>query len=127
MTSSTILLRQIHPNFLEEGIHSSQAFIPKTTDKGQLSVYDGDQIIPSQAYAHYTDTLNLASGGVWAVTKEEADQVGTIAEPDPLPDFEAHSILNFNNLPESSNRAWRKAAKKLKGFALEKGCLHEAS
>jgi len=127
MTSSTLLLRQIHPNFLEEGIPSSQAFIPKPNDEGKLSVYDSDQISPSQAYTHYSESLNLASGGVWGVTKEEADHVGTIAEPDPLPDFDAHSILDFNRLPESSNRAWRKAAKKLKGFALEKGCLHEVS
>lgn len=127
MTPSTLLLRQVHPNFLEDGVPSSLAFLPKQSDQGKLSVYDGDQVSPVQSHAHYTDILNLASTGVWAITKEEADEVGTIAEHDPLPDFDAHAILDFNQLPQSSNKTWRKAAKKLKAHAIQRGCLHNVS
>jgi len=42
MNDQTLLLRQVHPNFLPDGELSSQAFYPFPKDNGRLSVYDGD-------------------------------------------------------------------------------------
>jgi hypothetical protein len=60
-----------------------------------------------------------ASTGVWAVTKAEADAEGAEGGPDPLPDFPAHAKIDFGILPEKA--CW-KIAKRLKSFALARGC-----
>jgi hypothetical protein len=44
MKPETVLLRQVHPDFIPDGQLTSQAFMPFPKDDGQLSVYDGDQI-----------------------------------------------------------------------------------
>lgn len=49
MTPQTQLLRQIHPNFVQAGRVTSQAFRPTPKDENHLSVYDGDQIQPEAA------------------------------------------------------------------------------
>ena len=46
MTGTTLLLRQIHPSFVQDGRVTSQAFRPTPKDESLLSVYDGDQITP---------------------------------------------------------------------------------
>jgi hypothetical protein len=57
MQSDTLLLRQIHPGFIQNGRVTSQAFRPTPKDKKKLSVYDGDKIDPEAAYRHYTEEL----------------------------------------------------------------------
>ncbi len=42
MTGATLLLRQIHPHFVQDGFASSVAFRPNEADNGLMSVYDGD-------------------------------------------------------------------------------------
>ena len=44
MNDQTLLFRQAHPNFVVEGMLTSQAFTPFPKDQGNLSVYDGDQL-----------------------------------------------------------------------------------
>ena len=74
MTPTTFLLRQVNPNWVREGRITSQVFRPMPKDKGQLSVYDGDQMTPQQAYAHYTQQLALNSVGIMAVTVAECEK-----------------------------------------------------
>lgn len=57
MTSATLLLRQVHPKFMDGSLITSQAFMPFPRDDGKLSVYDGDQIGAADAHQHYTSTL----------------------------------------------------------------------
>lgn len=122
MNSNTLLLRQVHPNFMDGRLVTSQAFFPFPKDDGKLSVYDGDQINASDAYAHYSEILGNQSAGVWAVTKEEADAQGVTGAPDPLPDFPAHAKIDYGNSPE---KLCRKIAKRLKVFANARGCQFE--
>ena len=42
MTDETLLLRQVHPSFLQDGVVSSQVFRPTPKDECKLSAYDGD-------------------------------------------------------------------------------------
>lgn len=121
MSPETILLRQAHPNFMDGPLITSQVFMPFPKDEGKLSVYDGDQITAADAYEHYTETLGNESHSIWAVTKGEADGLDVPASPDPLPAFLSHSVIDFTGRTDKDSR---KIAKRLKLFALGRGCLY---
>ena len=72
MNDQTLLFRQAHPNFVVEGMLTSQAFTPFPKDQGNLSVYDGDQVSPQEAYRHYTEKQHLLS----ALHREAAFAIG---------------------------------------------------
>ena len=44
MTPDTLLLRQIHPSFIQYGRVTSRAFRPTAKDEFLLSVDDGDRV-----------------------------------------------------------------------------------
>lgn len=94
MTPATLLLRQVHPNWIREGRITSQVFRPTPNDKKQLSMYDGNQVTAREAYAHYTQQLELSSVGVMAVTLAECQQQELPVVPDPVP-FPAHVVIDF--------------------------------
>ncbi len=120
MNNDTLLLRQAHPHFMNGDDPTSQVFMPNTEDRGQMSVYDGDQISPSDAHTHYNLVLKRQSQSVWALAKHEADTNGVPASSDPLPDFPSHARIDFTGLSESAHR---KTAKKLKALAIARGCM----
>ena len=53
MTDDTLLLRQIHPSFVQSGRVTSQAFRPTPKDEFLLSVYDGDRIEAQASWRHF--------------------------------------------------------------------------
>jgi hypothetical protein len=122
MNEQTLLLRQVHPNFLPEGELSSQAFYPFPKDDGKLSVYDGDQISAAASHHHYTNDLGNSSAGVWGVDCGEVASTGLTGQPDPIPNSPAHACIDFGRRVD---KECRKLAKKLKEFATERGCLHQ--
>lgn len=123
MNSETLLLRQVHPTFVEKGHVSSQAFMPFPKDDGLLSVYDGDQISAAAAYQHFTKKLQFKSAGVWSVTVVEANNIDLPTRPDPLEDFAEHAVIDFKaHSPKTS----RKLAKRLRDSAAARGCLHSS-
>lgn len=121
MTDETLLYRQVHPNFASNNKPNSQAFRPSTKDEKQLSVDDGDQTSPEQAYCHYTETLGLRSAGVVAVTKAECQQVRLTVRPDPLPENPAHTVIDYSGL---SRGEINDAADKLKLSAVSRGWVY---
>lgn len=120
MNDETLLLRQVHPNFLPEGRLSSQAFVPFPKDEGQLSVYDGSRITAAAAHDDYTQLRGFASAGVWAVTKGESDAERVPGRPDPLEGFPQHAVLDFRELPRER---WRATAKRLRN----RECRHSSA
>jgi hypothetical protein len=122
MNDQTLLLRQVHPNFLPEGALSSQAFYPFPKDHGRLSMYDGDKISAAASYRHYTVDLGNASSGVWGVMYEEVAGTGLTSQSDPLPNSPAHACIDFG---QRADKECRKLAKKLREFAVARGCLHQ--
>jgi hypothetical protein len=68
MTPSTLLLRQVHPGFVQAGRITSQVFRPTPKDEGYLSVDNGDLITPQQAWQRFTANPAVASAGIMAVT-----------------------------------------------------------
>ena len=117
----TLLLRQIHPNFIKGGRVTSQAFQPFSGANKWLSVYDGDQITAGAAWHHYVLELNRASVGVMAVSAAECcdQKLRPKHDPDPFPE---HAVIEFNDL---SSNGIKKAAKKLAEFADKRDWQHK--
>lgn len=121
MNGDTLLLRQIHPNFVEaDGRVSHVAFRPFPRDEGKLSAYDGDQIIAEAAWHHYSFILNLRSKGVMAVTVDECGSQRTRPTLDAHP-FPEHVSIDFAGL---SRREATNAAKSLVELAMDRGWQH---
>jgi hypothetical protein len=117
----TLLYRQIHPGFVQNGRPTSQAFRPTPKDENKLSAYDGDKIQPQAAWEHYTGTLGLVSSGVMAVTNAECamHSLSVVADGVSYPE---HCTINFSNL---AKRAIEKAAKILAESAMQRGWLYQ--
>lgn len=120
MNDTTLLLRQVHPSFVQDGRPSSQAFRPTPKDEQKLSVYDGDQITPAHAWEHYSNKLGMQSCGVMAVTLAECSALELPVTPDPEP-FPEHALIDFSALGKS---ATEKKAKLLKAKAETRGWLY---
>ena len=120
MNDATLLLRQIHPGFLQNDRVTSQAFRPTPKDEKKLSVYDGDLTTPGQSYRHYTEELRLSSTGVMAVTASECRAIDLSPASDPEP-FPEHAVIDFSGLSE---KAIKTKAKILKSRAMARGWLY---
>ena len=120
MRPETELLRQVHPEFVQQGQPSSQVFRPTPKDRKLLSVYDGDQISPGEAFEHYTSRLGLSSVGVLVVTVDECETCELNPRPDPET-FPEHAVIDFSEYGENEIR---KRAKQLKTFAMNRGWLY---
>ena len=120
MNDDTLLLRQVHPGFVQDGRPSSQVFRPTPKDEQKLSVYDGDQIAPADSWEHYTDVLKLDSSGVMAVNVFECSalELPVTSDPDPFPE---HALIDFSACGKS---AAEKKAKQLKAKAEARGWLY---
>lgn len=118
MTGTTLLLRQIHPSFVQAGVVTSQAFRPTPKDESKLSVYDGDLIQPQAALIHYTTVWKLATVGAMAVTVDECSAEELPSRPDPLSDSPEHAIVDFTGLTD--NQCYKKS-KKLQAKATSRG------
>jgi hypothetical protein len=122
MTPETILLRQVHPNFIKNGVVTSQAFRPTPKDEDLLSVYDGDQIDPKTAWQHYTCELSLESKGVLGVTQAQCQEIALPVRADPER-FPEHAVIVFTAFERKQIET---LAKKLKLHALARGWLFQA-
>ena len=120
MNSDTLLYRMISPSWMQDGSPTTPTFKPTRKDNGRLSVYDGDQISPQDAYEHYASLGNKAVG-VLAVTVAECESLDLAVTPDPLPGFPAHTLIDFTAL--SGNRI-KRAARQLNKSATTRGWQH---
>ncbi len=121
VNGETLLLRQVHEDFIDDGNPTSRAFRPTPKDQRKLSVYDGDQITPLQSWQHYTRQLNLPSAGVAAVTVQECVQENVSAYLDGV-GFPEHAVIDFTTL--RSNSKVRNVGKRLAQRAKVRGWLH---
>ncbi len=117
MTPETLLHRQVHPSWLQEGRITSQVFKPTPKDEKKVSVYDGDQITPEKSWEHYTIILKYESIGVVDVTLNDCETQKLIVEPDPEP-FPEHVVIKFDDY---SNSQIEKKAKNLTRAADARG------
>lgn len=101
MESETLLLRQIHPSFVQNGRPTSQAFRPTPKDELLLSVEDGSRIQPPASWERFTASPDRRSAGVMAITVAEcsAEELEVIEDGVPFPE---HCSVDFSNLTISS-------------------------
>jgi hypothetical protein len=118
-----LLLRQVHPSWLEEEIPSLQAFGPTTKDERMLSVDRGSLRSPEEAFLHHTQELGLKSAGTWAVTVGEVVNAGLSSRGDPIDGDPAHSFVDFRGC---SRRDKQTKAAVLLARACARGRLHPA-
>ncbi|MCC5839998.1 MAG: hypothetical protein JJT96_07730 [Opitutales bacterium] len=123
MNEATLLLRQIHPAFVQDGRITSQAFRPTPKDQCQLSVYDGDLIDGEKAWIHYTEELALQSVGVQAVSYTECTEMELSVHSDPAT-FPEHALIDFTGL---GKKTIEKKAKHLRSKAEHRGWLFTAN
>ena len=123
MNNGTLLLRQVHPSFVQQGRITSQVFKPTIKDNNELSVYDGDQISADAAWKHYTCELHLASTGVVAVAVAECVKYGLQAHPDPSR-FPEHAVINFVGVAKNQIQS---VAKRLRIAAEKRGWQYRES
>jgi hypothetical protein len=95
LNSETVLLRQIHPLFVQQGRVTSQALRPTPKDEHKLSEYDGDMISVGRSFHHYTTTLGFASAGVMGVSVSECNDLSLAVSADPLP-FPEHVLIDYS-------------------------------
>jgi hypothetical protein len=101
-----ILYRQVHPNWFDAGVPTSQGFRPGTGDDCP-SVDRSSLTTPQRSYQLFTDPKPFGfagtSEGVWGVSVEEVDNAGIEAWASPVaattdtPANPAHAVLDFLN------------------------------
>lgn len=94
--SDELLMRQLHPNNIQEGRLWSGAFTPTKADAGHLSS-DRDSIIsPKDAYERYLRAKALTQGGgTWGVSINEFVALGLECYADSIPGNDAHALVDF--------------------------------
>lgn len=119
MTPETVLLRQVHPSFVQAGRVTSQVFRPTPKDRDRLSVEDGDRISAEAAWVRFT-TRGYFSVGVLGVSCDECQELDLELDEDGEPDPEHVSIL-FDGRSQSERE---RLAKRLRSAAERRGWLH---
>ncbi len=123
MNDETLLLRQVHPSWIQAGRPSSQVFRPTPKDEDRLSAYHGDLISAQDAWQHYTAQLGLPSAGVLAANVAECQAQHVEVVPDGQP-FPEHVSIVFSGLTNSQRE---KVSKLLRNFAEARGWQFQAS
>jgi hypothetical protein len=121
-----ILFRQIHPQFMENGEPTSQAFGPTAKDEGKLSV---DRSALTDAKGSYDLYLRMgqSSAAVFGITVGEFRSQDLTCHSDPIeetvqrPGNSAHSVVDFKKFGASQQKT---KAKRLKLVAIARGKLH---
>lgn len=121
MNDLTLLLRQVHPSFFDDGKITSQVFRPTPKDENKLSVDNGDKISAKESYQNFTAQQNCHSMGVLAISKQEINDQQLPLIEDGVPNPE-HCSISFENL---SKGQIEKKAKFLKNHAEKRGWLFE--
>ena len=122
MRPQTLLLRQIHPAFVQQGRVSSQSFRPTPKDRNMLSVYDGDRISAAESWHHFVRQPACRSCGVMAVTNAECTSLNIAILADGVP-FPEHASLDFSHWTKSEVE---KKSKQLSAFARSRGWVYQA-
>lgn len=122
MTDDTLLLRQIHPSFVQSGRVTSQAFRPTPKDEFLLSFYDGDRMEPQAAWQHFVAAPECRSSGVMAVTRARCLEQDLLVDADGVP-FPEHVSVDFSGFEKN---VIEKKAKLLARLAQVRGWLYYA-
>jgi hypothetical protein len=124
-----VLFRQIHPNFMHDGVPSSDRFMPSERDENRLSVDRSSMVAAAESHALYTSG-GLASAAVFGLTVAEFASEAIACFTDPVDATEdrapnpAHALADYS---AHAVQRQRMIAKRLKRAAVARGQLHPAS
>lgn len=68
--SSDTCFRNVHPEFISDGVVCSSAFNPSKDDEGELSTARSSKVSPQQHYEEFTQ-FGHQSAGVYSVTTDD--------------------------------------------------------
>lgn len=113
MTPETLLLRQIHPSFIQDGRVTSQAFRPTPKDEFLLSVDDGDRVTAEASWQRFIANPACTSVGVQALSEAEctAEELPVLEDGNPHPE---HCSVDFTAFDK---KAIEKKSKLLRAYA----------
>lgn len=120
MQVDEVMLRQVLPDWIQEGRPSSAAFSPNSSDAGNLSVDRRSMIDPKQAFEAYLQR-GLSSGGVWGISVGECHEQKLTCYEDQLADNSAHALVHFGDASKSEQK---RIGGRLRDKAHSRGCLH---
>lgn len=121
-----VLLRQIHPDLVQDGTPASSAFRPKESDKNKLSVDRGAMTTASAAFDLFTSN-GYTSIAVYGISVDEFGVCDIPCEHDPLPAEgekkanPAHALANFEKFGSSKQKT---LSQRIKRAAIARGILH---
>lgn len=115
-----LLHRNANPAFIRDGRVTSQLFLLKSDDKGQLSVQQNSKAAPAVAYERYT-ARGFESAGIWSVTVDECSEIILSVYDDPLEDDDSHAVID---LTAFNNTQARNRTDKLANKARDRGCQY---
>ena len=123
MNSTTLLLRQVHPSFIQNGRITSQVFRPTPKDENMLSVDNRDRIAAEDSFVRFCGQPDCHSVGVMAVSKEECaeQELPVLEDGKPYPE---HCSIDFGGLGKSRIE---KIAKCLKRRADSRGWQYQST
>ena len=121
MNNNTLLLRQIHPAFMQQDKITSQAFRPTPKDEKLLSVDNGDKVSAAEAWARFIENPQCQSAGVMAVSYQECTSEALNVIEDGMP-YPEHCSIEFSDL---SNGQINKKSKKLKSYAEKRDWIYK--
>ncbi len=120
-----LLWRQVNPVWVQDGVLTSQIFRRSSTEPNGFSVGRESLVTAERSYEFFTEELNLASCGVWAISVEEVDAVDMLVIDDsqlPLRPGErrapGHAYVDGRHLP---GKAQLTRAKYLRDAATARG------
>lgn len=117
-----VMLRQTHPNWIDEGRPVSRHFLPNSSDGGLLSSDRGSLTTPREAYEAYL-AKQRKTAGTWGVTIGEYSAEGLSCYSDPLDDNHAHALVDYSAHGEKEQK---NLSKKLYRKAIDRGRLYPA-
>ena len=119
MTPNTLLLRQIHPSFIQDGRVTSQAFRPTPKDESLLSVDDGDRVTAEASWQRFITSPACKSVGVQALSLAEctAQELSLIEDGNPHTE---HCSIDFTAFEK---KTIEKKSKLLRAKAEARGWL----
>ena len=123
LSTGTLLLRQVNPNWFVKGELSIAAFNPSKEQHYEASVDNGDGTSANGAYL-YHQSEGLPTIGVVAVTAGEATREKLPVKAAPVAGWPHHTVLDFDALPDKPAR--RAAARSLTSAARQRGWLHNS-
>ena len=116
-----LLLRNVHPHFVNNGRVGSGGFTPSEAHNFELSVDLSVLSSPLESFERHTSQNGLPSAGVFAVTVGDFENNEVEIKEDRLPENVSHMLADFGAIKAQSRSAVKRVGRKLAAVATQNG------